>query len=452
MTDEMKRTLDALNRAFEEFKASNDQRLTELAAQGSASADVVAKVEASNQAITDLTAKVQALKAEHEKAAKQVYDLETAMARPRSPEAQAAVEQERREAVLFLATARKRQPREVAAALTEGDVQVYRDYRAAFSEYLTAGRDGMSADRVRALSVGGDPSGGYFAPPSLTGRVVEFLRESSPMRQLAQVDTIGLEALEGYTDLGEADSGWVGETATRSASDAPEVGKWRIPLEEQYAMPRSTQKLLDMAINDPEAWLARKVADRLSRTENTAFVAGDGVAKPRGFITYAHASAPGSTAATWKRIQYNKTGADGAFAAAPAGGDVFIDAIHGIKAPLRQDAVFLMARMTLAAARKLKDSDGAYLWLPDFSGPFSGRLLGYGVVEAADMPAYNVADADAIAFGNFRAGYQIVDHGTGVRVLRDNLTQKPWVLFYTTKYTGGDVVNFEAIDLIRFGN
>ena len=65
-----------------------------------------------------------------------------------------------------------------------------------------------------------------------------------------------------------------------------------------------------------------------------------------------------------------------------------------------------------------------------------------------DLPAI-AAGSLSIAFGDFNAGYQIVDR-QGIRILRDSFTAKPYVKFYTTKRVGGDVVNFEAIKLLKF--
>jgi HK97 family phage major capsid protein len=98
--------------------------------------------------------------------------------------------------------------------------------------------------------------------------------------------------------------------------------------------------------------------------------------------------------------------------------------------------------------RKLKDSEGRYLWQPDFQQRAGGTLLGFKVVEAQDMPEL-AANSLSIAFGNFNQGYQIVDR-LGIRILRDSFTAKPYVKFYTTKRVGGDVVNFEAIKLMKF--
>jgi HK97 family phage major capsid protein len=64
------------------------------------------------------------------------------------------------------------------------------------------------------------------------------------------------------------------------------------------------------------------------------------------------------------------------------------------------------------------------------------------------MPSI-AADADAIAFGDFRRGYLIVDR-IGVRLLRDPYTAKPYVLFYVTKRVGGGIQDFDAIKLLSF--
>ena len=122
--------------------------------------------------------------------------------------------------------------------------------------------------------------------------------------------------------------------------------------------------------------------------------------------------------------------------------------VFALKARYRENAVFMMKRSSLAAVRKLKDGDGNYLWTPDFQMKQGGTLLGFDVIEAEDMPEI-AADSLSIAFGDFNESYQIVDR-QGVRILRDNLTAKPYVKFYTTKRVGGAVTNFDAIKLMKF--
>ena len=142
------------------------------------------------------------------------------------------------------------------------------------------------------------------------------------------------------------------------------------------------------------------------------------------------------------------TGASGAFAASNAS-DVLVDAIYALKAGYRQNAHFVMNRKTQAAVRKLKDADGNYLWAPPATADGRATIMNFPVAEAEDMPDI-AANSYSIAFGDFSRGYLIVDR-LGVRVLRDPYSQKPYVLFYTTKRVGGGVQDFDAIKLIKFG-
>jgi HK97 family phage major capsid protein len=262
------------------------------------------------------------------------------------------------------------------------------------------------------------------------------------MRAYASVQVISSDALEGLFDLNEASSGWVAETDTRAVTNTPQLGKWRIPVHELYAKPSATQKLLDDASINMEAWLASKVAEKFARDESTAFVTGNGVARPRGFLTYANGTTlPGT-------IEQVKTTVNGAFAAAPSGGDVLFNALYGLKAQYRANATWFMNRTTTALVRKLKDSDSAYLWTPGIAAGQPASLLGYPTASFEDMPSPATGTL-SIAVGDMREAYQIVDR-IGIRTLRDPYSNKPYVEFYTTKRVGGDVVNFEALKLIDF--
>lgn len=315
-------------------------------------------------------------------------------------------------------------------------------YKSAFQTYMRKGDQALSSDEIKALSVGTDPDGGYVVNPDLSGRIVMKVFETSPMRAYASVQVISTDALEGLFDLNEASSGWVGETDTRTETNTPALGKWRIPTHELYAKPTATQKLLDDAEINMEAWLAGKVAEKFARDEATAFVTGSGVNRPRGFLTYASGTTlPGT-------IERFDTGVNGAFAAAPNGGDVLINALYGLKAQYRANATWFMNRATTTLVRKLKDQDGAYLWSPGIAAGQPATLLGYPVAAFEDMPS-PATDSLSIAVGDMREAYQIVDR-IGIRTLRDPFSSKPYVEFYTTKRVGGDVVNFEAIKLIEF--
>jgi len=316
-------------------------------------------------------------------------------------------------------------------------------YKAAFLEYLRKDDRVLAADETKALSVGSDPDGGYVVDPDTSGRIVKKQFETSPVRQYASVQVISSDALEGLYDLDEAASGWVSETGSRAETGTPQLKQWRIPVHEQYAEPRATQKLLDDAYIDMEAWLADKVAEKFTRVENAAFVNGTGVGQPRGFLSYpAGSTIPG-------QIEQFATGVNGGFAATPNGGDKLISMVYGLKTNYRNNGVWFMNRTTTGAVRLLKNNDGNYIWQPAVQAGQPSTLLGYPVGTFDDMPDFSTTGALAVAFGDLAQAYQIVDR-LGVRVLRDPFTAKPFVKFYTTKRVGGDVVNFEAIKLLKF--
>jgi HK97 family phage major capsid protein len=313
------------------------------------------------------------------------------------------------------------------------------EHRKALNTYLrkcdSKGLDAL-AER-KALSVNSNPDGGYFVNADMSGRIASRVFETSPMRAVASVQNISTDALEGYFDIDEPGAGWESETAAPAETTTPKIGKWRIPTHELRARPKATQKLLEDAEVDVEAWLSRKVADKFARTESTAFVLGDGVNKPRGLLTYAAGT-------NWGQIEQIASGGVGVIT-----GDALLNLIYAVKEFYRGGSRFIMGRLAQGAIRKLKDTQGAYLWQPGLEMGQPSTLLGFPITEFNDMPSI-ATGALAIGFGNLAESYQIVDR-LGISVLRDPYSSKPYVEFYTRKRVGGDVVNFEAVKLMVVG-
>lgn len=431
---ELKGIIDKLGNAFEEFKSTNDKQLAELkkGIGDAVTADKLAKI---NEELTKLQ---DAKDAAEKKMQSRIDEIEVRSKRPQL----SGDETEKQEL----------QVKSFNGALEAWDLKGQVDidglkaYKSNQARYLRKGHQVLSADEFKSMSVGGDPDGGFLVTPDVSGRIVQRIFDTSPIRQAANVQPIGTDLLEGINDLGEAGAGWVGETDTRPATDTPQVGKWKVPVHEMYAMPEATQKLLDDANVDVEKWLADKVAARLGRLENTAFVSGNGVAKPRGFTTYPTAATP-DAARSWGNFEHIGTGVNGDFAASnPA--DALFDLEGAFKTGYLQGATFATRRSVVTKIRKFKGTDNQYLWQPGLQAGKPAQLIGYPILMAEDMPALG-AGSLSLALGNFEIGYQIVDR-MGIRVLRDPFTNKPYVRFYTTKRVGGDVVQFEAIKFIKF--
>jgi HK97 family phage major capsid protein len=238
--------------------------------------------------------------------------------------------------------------------------------------------------------------------------------------------------------------GWVAETAARPQTASQTIDELSFPTAELYAMPAATSAFLDDAAVDVGQWIADEVNAAFAEQETTAFVSGDGVNKPKGFLSEPQVA---ESAWAWDKIGYLGTGVSGAFPASNES-DVLIDLVYALKAGYRQNASWVMNRKTQAAIRKLKDADGNYLWQPAIAPGGKATLMGFDLVEAEDMPDIG-AGTTPIAFGDFRRGYLIVDR-QGVNVLRDPFSAKPYVLFYTTKRVGGGVQDFDAIKLLKF--
>lgn len=321
-----------------------------------------------------------------------------------------------------------------APAAAEAEVKSFVD------AYLRRGR----VNENKSMSGANPSEGGYAIPQTIDAMIASELTAISPIRAIAQVVQTGTSGYRKLVATGGVASGWVSEVAPRPGTGTPQFAEIAPPSGDLYANPAASQTMLDDAAFNVETWLANEIAMEFSRAEGAAFVAGNGVNRPQGFLV-----APTGTAADGTRafgqVQYIGSGnATGLGSAVDA---KLIDLIHALKSGHRQGACFVMNSATLARVRKLKTADGAFLWQPGMAYGQPDRLLGYPVVEAEDMPDV-AAGAFPIAFGNFRHGYLIAEHGA-TKVLRDPFTNKPFVHFYATRRIGGQVLDSNAIKLLK---
>jgi HK97 family phage major capsid protein len=317
--------------------------------------------------------------------------------------------------------------------------------RAEFNQFM---RKGVQPAEGKAMSVGSDPDGGYMVPDVLASTMTRRAFDLSPIRQYARVVTISNDHFEEVADNDEADAGWATETVTNGETGTPQVAKFRVPVHYLEAEPKTTQQVLDDSAFNVETWLGSKVSNKFARTEAAAFISGNGAGKPRGFLTLTTGTADDDTR-TWGQIQYVATGTDGALGTGAAhAADKLIDLQATMKADYRPGAIWLMNRRTAAAYRKVKTSQGDFVWQDSLQAGQPPQLLGHPVVLAEDMPSFTGTGEYPVAFANLGEGYTVVDR-QGVTVLRDPFTSKGFVKFFTRKRVGGDVNNSEAIKLLK---
>jgi HK97 family phage major capsid protein len=320
-------------------------------------------------------------------------------------------------------------------------------HRKAFAAYLRSGDD----DAMRGLTLEGKAmstavaaDGGYLVDPQTAESIRSMLVSTASIRAIANVVNVDSTSFDVLVDRSEVGSGWATETAAQTETATPIIERISIKLHELSAMPKASQRLLDDSAFDVEGWLAGKIATRFIRAESAAFVNGDGVDKPKGFLTPTKVA---NASWTWGSLGYVPSGAASDFPTTNAA-DCIVNLVYALAADYRANASFVMNSKTAGAVRKMKDADGRFMWSDGLAAAEPARLMGYPVLICEDMPDI-AANAYAIAFGDFTAGYTIAER-PDLRVLRDPFSAKPHVLFYATKRVGGDVTDYAAIKLLKF--
>lgn len=320
-------------------------------------------------------------------------------------------------------------------------------HKKAIAAYLRTGDDdglrGLTVES-KAMSTAVNADGGYLINPELSERIQGVLRSTASVRAVAnvvQVESTSFDVVIDRTDLG---SGWATEVAAFAETATPTLERISIKLFELAALPKASQRLLDDAAFDVEGWLAERIANKFMRAEAAAFINGDGIDKPKGFLSYNKIT---NASWAWGQLGYIPTGAAGDFAPTNAS-DSIVDLVYALGSEYRANGTFLMNSKTAGAVRKMKDADGRFMWADGLAMGEPSRLMGYPVLVAEDMPDIG-ANAFAIAFGDFHAAYTVVER-PDLRILRDPFSAKPNVLFYASKRVGGDVTDFNAIKLLKF--
>ncbi|MHB8110511.1 MAG: phage major capsid protein [Syntrophorhabdaceae bacterium] len=399
--DELKRMIEAIGKAFEEFKAANDLRIKEIE-NGRHDPVLAEKVDRINAELTAMA-----------NVKKQLEALETAVAQGSFP----------------------------GGGSSAVDV-AKKAHKAAFDKWFRKGVEGDLKDlQIQAnLSTLSDPDGGFLVPEETEATIDRIASAVSVMRRICTVRTIGTDEYKKLVSKGVSDAGWVEEKGSRDETDTPTLVEIAINTKELYSNPAITQKMLDDARLDIAAWLGDEVSVDFDEQEGEAFIGGNGVGQPKGIGSYTMIA---NSSYAWGKVGFTA----GGHATLLNNSDKLIDLQHSLKSRYRNGASWLMNDLTCSAIRKLKDGEGNYLWKPGLAEGVPDSLLGKPI-EYDD----NVADIGAgkfpVWFANFKRAYMIIDR-FGIRVLRDPYTNKPYVHFYTTKRVGGGVVMYEAIKALK---
>lgn len=398
--------INRIEASLADFRTKNDERLTQIEARGTADPVTTEQVERIN---SDISA-VQTELAE-------IAQLRAAMAQGGG-----------------------------AGVSTMNAAQ--RTHAEAFEQYFRRGADaGLRDLEVQAqLTSSSNPDGGFLIPDQIETTIDRVMANSSAIRRLARVMAVGSPTYKKMVNIGGANSGWTNDKRAKTETSTPKLELYSFPAHELYANPMADNSTLEDGIINIGQWLADEVDIEFGRAEGDAWINGDGDGMPRGIIGGYNIVADVSKGGAARKAGTLGFVAGGA-ASTLSSGDAFIDAYHALKSGYRNGAVWLMNDLTVRDVRKLKDAQGDYIWQTDFTSDQPFTLLGKPVETDDSMPVVS-ANSFSVAFGNFLAGYLIVDR-RGTTVLRNPYATPGKTSFYTTKRVGGGVQNFEAIKFVK---
>ena len=302
----------------------------------------------------------------------------------------------------------------------------------------------IKTGELRNLTTTSSEDGGYSVIPQLDKDVMKRLTDDSVMRQLCNVVRLPVGAKE-YKKLVSAGGAVVAhgeEGVTRNGTATPKLHEVTIALNSIYAYPKTTQEILDFSSINVLNWLTDEIAETFTETEEVDLTSGDGVKKAKGLLSYERTTENDKVRAFGKLQKIEVAGV------AKIDADTLIDLFYTLHSKYRKNAAWVMSSTIAAVLQKLKNKNGDYIWRDGLTVDAPATLLGRPVYFLETMPTGGVNKA-VLAFGDFKRGYFIVDHETGVRTRPDNLTEPGFYKVHTDKYLGGGVVDSNAIKLIE---
>ncbi len=309
----------------------------------------------------------------------------------------------------------------------DGNEKKDAEYKA-FEKFVIQGKEGLSGDELKTLRTDIDTDGGFLVHPEITDLLLKDITEISPMRQISRVRQTSSKSIIIHRRTGLIQGGWVGECELIT-DDSSTYGDEEIFVNKLTVCSTITVEMLMDSSFDMETEIMSDVTEDFAQKEGEAFVTGDGVKKPEGFINDS-------------RVQIVTTG---------IANDISADSIIEIAGELKTgyNPIYLMNRKTTAAVRQLKDGNGQYLWQPGLSGGLPNTLNGAPYLETPDLDDIG-ANTKPIAYGDFGRGYTIVD-SVMMSVIRDQFTlaQQGKVKFIFMRRVGGQVVLPEAIKILQ---
>lgn len=273
------------------------------------------------------------------------------------------------------------------------------------------------------LQEGVDADGGYLVPEEYDRRLIDVLDDENIMRRLSTHITTSGEHKINIAATKPAAS-WIEEGGALTWGDAT-FDQILMDAHKLHVAIKVTEELLYDNAFGLENYIITQFGKALANAEEDAFLNGDGVGKPLGLFAEVGGGQVSDT-----------------LTAALKADDV-INLVYALRRPYRKNAAFIINDKNIAALRKLKDNNGAYLWQPSLQAGEPDRLFGYAIHTSAYAPE------DAIAFGDYKY-YNIGDRGTrSFKQLTELFAGNGMIGYVAKERVDGKLILPEAVQILK---
>ena len=429
MSNPLIEAVEGIGKSFEEFKKVNDQRLAEEAAGNIARA----------KELSDTLEKISAELSNHQKN-KEVL------------EKRLASQAERLEIVEAL---NDRPGKTVQDKIKDKHLELFLKW------IRSGGRDGNVYQEYKELAnkslehkevlIGTNLAGG-FALPEIIGREVEklILKFSDIVAEVKNIQ-VGSSDYKELVSIHGAASSWAAEGGTRSEGNTPNLRERAPTWGELYAYPKASNEALEDIFFNVVDWLTQDIADGQAVALSQAIFNGNGSARPTGMtnatlVTTDDYASPMRAAAAFEYIPI--TSPSSPFTSSGITADSLIDLQSLLRRGYQPNAKFAMNSITRGHVRKMKDTNGQYLWQPSVQAGTPDMLLGKPVVIWEELGNPTTSAAFAVAYGDFRRAYLLCTR-SGLTVTQEGFTTPGYTKFYVRRRYGGCPLNNDAAKFLK---
>lgn len=297
------------------------------------------------------------------------------------------------------------------------------EYKASFDMFL---KGANPADYRAAMTIGTDSDGGYLVPEVYQAAIIARLNTIGVTRSISTV--ISTASTTNIPVEGEAPTfTWIDEAGAYGTTNptlaGAQLNAWKLG-----GIIKVSEELLQDANLGFDGYMAGQIAVGIDKAERAAFATGDGTKKPTGYAYSATVGASSTTAS-----------------ATAVTADEIIDIFYDLKAEYRASATWRMTDKTEKAVRKLKNTDGDYIFAAALEAGSRNTLLGRPIVIDNSMDEIG-AGKKFIVIGDF-ANYQIADRGDiVVQRLNERYAEEGMVGFKVSKRVDAKITLAEAFN------